>query len=182
MYGSVHTNKIVFSDDTDYYTNTWSWTMLTAPSLYASNSLPIGSLKVRGFKANMVVTPGPFDNSLANAFAVLGYPATNASAVTLAATNIVQSAAWDIGTIPNDVPLSKGLWVTNFPGLCYPTAYSNYFAAQAQAYLQLTNGPHRFHVYSDDAGAVYSGANVTDTSTVLATPQVNDVVFDITPP
>jgi hypothetical protein len=164
-----HTNTVVFEDDQTIsgtnvlHTTTWSW-QAAAPSLslYASNSLPIGSLSVRGFKGRTVVTPGPFDNSLPNAFMVLDYPATNAGAVTLAATNITQLVAWDIGN-------NGWHWgaVTNYPGLCYPTAYPNYFACQVQAYLRLTNGPHRFHVDSDDGVAIYSGTNPNDTSALL---------------
>ena len=68
MYGSLHTNVIVFSDDTDFYTNTWSWTA-TFPTLFATN----GSLSLRGFDARMVqsqasnlggaLTPWPRPNS-----------------------------------------------------------------------------------------------------------------------
>jgi hypothetical protein len=162
--GSWHTNKIVFLDNQSvWHTNTWWW-QAAAPSLslYATNSLPIGSLSVRGFKGRTVVTPGPFDNSVANAFMVLDYPATNTSAVTLAATNITQLVAWDIG----DNGWHWGA-VTNYPGLCYPTIYPNYFACQVQVYLQLTNGIHRFHVDSDDGVAIYSGTDVNDTSALL---------------
>ena len=164
-----HTNIVIFEDDQTIggqpvlHTNIWSW-QAAAPSLslYASNSLPIGSLGVRGFKGRTVVTPGPFDNNLPNAFMVLDYPATNAGAVTLAATNLTQLVAWDIGN-------AGWHWgaVTNYPGLCYPTIYPNYFACQVQAYLRLTNGPHRFHVDSDDGVAIYSGTDVNDTSALL---------------
>jgi hypothetical protein len=58
--------------------------------------------------------------------------------------------------------------VTNFPGLCLPeTAHPNYYAVQTLAYLQLSTGPHRFHVDSDDAVAIYSGTNLLDTSRAL---------------
>jgi hypothetical protein len=171
-----HTNTVVFEDDQTIsgtnvlHTTTWSW-QAAAPSLslYASNSLPIGSLSVRGFKGRTVVTPGPFANNLSNAFMVLDYPATNAGAVTLSATNLTQLVAWDIGNAIGATPPVPWHWgaVTNYPGLCYPTAYPNFFACQVQAYLRLTNGVHRFHVDSDDGVAIYSGTDVSDTSALL---------------
>ena len=171
-----HTNTVVFEDDQTIngtnvlHTTTWSW-QAAAPSLslYASNSLPIGSLSVRGFKGRTVVTSSSFANNLSNAFMVLDYPATNAGAVTLSATNLTQLVAWDIGNAIGATPPVPWHWgaVTNYPGLCYPTAYPNFFACQVQAYLRLTNGVHRFHVDSDDGVAIYSGTDVSDTSALL---------------
>jgi hypothetical protein len=80
--------------------------------------------------------------------------------VDLAATNIVQLVAWDLNATAYGA-------VTNFPGLCIPPATVNSFAIETFAYLQLTAGPHRFYVDSDDAVGIYSGTNLTDTSTVL---------------
>jgi hypothetical protein len=162
--GSLHTNTVVFKDypDNTWFTNTWSWTAHTAPTLLAANSLPIGVLSQRGFKARMVATTDTWGNSVANAFMVLDYPATNASAVALASTNIVPLVAWDIV----NPPTHNGA-VTNYPGQCLPAGHPNYYAVQVQAYLQLTAGGHRLHVDSDDAVAVYSGTDPNDTSTAL---------------
>jgi hypothetical protein len=169
--GSWHTNTVVFQTDQEIssnpghfytYSNTWSWQAFAPMSLYASNSLPIGSLGVRGFKGRTVVSTVGINNSMADAFKVLDYPATNAAQVALSATNITQLVAWDIGN-------SGWHWgaVTNYPGLCYPTIYPNNVVCQVQAYLQLTNGVHRFHVDSDDGVAIYSGTSVDDTSALL---------------
>ena len=184
-YGSLHTNKIVFSDDINYYTNTWSWTSV-ALTRFATN----GSLSVRGFDARLVesftastdptvytnyanmdctnLTP-PFaweaiPNGVSSAQAVLNYQ----YAVNFSATNLVQVVNFDIVT-GSDPNINSGNPTTNFPGLCFPagSAYVNSFAVEVLAYLQLPAGTNSFWVDSDDASAVFTGTNLTDTSTSL---------------
>jgi hypothetical protein len=164
-WGSKHTNIVAFMDSaSNWQTNTWTWTT-AYPNLFASNSLPLGSLAVRGFDARMVQSlaaniggTGGLNNSVASAQAVLNYQ----YAVDLAATNIVPLVAWDIV----DPPSHYGA-VTNFPGLCLPPWDVNSYAIQVLAYLQLTAGVHKFHIDSDDSVGIYSGASLTDTSMVL---------------
>jgi hypothetical protein len=82
-------------------------------------------------------------------------------AVDYSATGLVQSVAWAL-----DASASGA--ITNFPGLCIgTTTYQDSFAVETLTYLQLSAGAHRFHVDSDDSVGVYSGTNLTDTSTVL---------------
>jgi hypothetical protein len=185
--GSWHTNKVVFQDNQSiYHTNSWWWQTATPSiSLYASNSLPIGSLSQRGFDARLVESlstssdPAIYTNyaninanaansawftvlqdGLSSAFAVLSYQYQ----VSYSATNIVQLV--DFNRYTDTI---NGIAVTNFPGLCLPAgdAHVNSYAVDVQAYLQLSAGVHRFHVNSDDAVGIYSGTNPNDTSAVL---------------
>ena len=163
----------MFKDSANVWqTNTWSWTS-SYPFLFATNSLPVGSLTVRGFNARMVQSYNPGDSAYANIDATGGLPNGVASAQALlaippqytmnqTATSIVQLVAWDI----NPANFHYGA-VTNFPGMCLPPGNVNSFAVETVAYLQLTAGAHRFYVDSDDAVAVYSGANLMDTSNAL---------------
>jgi hypothetical protein len=161
------TNTLIFKDNLNVWlTNTWTYTY--AVVLEATNSLPVGSLTVRGFGARMVQSlaanlggTGGLNNSVASAQAVLAIPPQYT--VDLTATCLVQLVAWDI----NPANFHYGA-VTNFPGMCLPPANVNSFAVETFAYLQLTAGPYRFYVDSDDAVGIYSGANLSDTSTVLA--------------
>ncbi len=158
------TNTLIFKDNLgSSQTNTWTYTY--AVVLQAANSLPLGSLSVPGFDARMVQSSaanisgnGGLPNSVASAQAVLAIPPTYA--VDLTSTDIVQFVAWDLNATADGA-------VTNFPGLCIPPANVNSFAVETFAYLQLTAGPHRFYVDSDDAVGIYSGTNLTDTSTAL---------------
>jgi sugar lactone lactonase YvrE len=167
-WGSQHTNMVAFMDSTStWQTNTWTWTT-AYPYLFASNSLPIGSLSLPGFDTRLVVSYKPGDltyanianggliNNISSAQAVLAVPSQYS--LNLSSTNIAQLVAWDL--TPPDIYGA----VTNFPGL---GTNQNSFAIQAAAYLQLTAGLHRFYVDSDDCVAIYSGTNVTDTTTVL---------------
>ncbi len=170
--GAKHTNAIVFMDsNSTLQSNSWAWTS-TYAYLYASNSLPIGSLSLPGFDARMVQSSAAniagsvsssapsIPNSVASAQAVLAYK----YAVDLAATNIVQAVAWGLNAGQNGNEYGA---ITNFPGLCIPPANVNSFAVQTLAYLQLTAGYHQLYVDSDDTVGVYSGTNLTDTSNVL---------------
>jgi len=170
--GTTHTNAIVFTDsNNNVQSNAWTWTT-AYPYLYASNSLPLGSLSLAGFDARMVQssaaniagsvssTAPSIPNSVASAQAVLAYQ----YAVDLASTNIVQAVAWGLNAGQNGNEYGA---ITNFPGLCIPPANVNSFAVQTLAYLQLTAGPHQFYVDCDDTVGIYSGTNLTDTSNVL---------------
>jgi hypothetical protein len=110
--------------------------------------------------ANVTILPASYTslpNSVASAQAVLA----GQYAVDLASTNIVQTVNW--GIVGNEYP-----GVTNFPGLCAnAAAYSNSFAVEVMAYVQLAAGTNVFYVGHDNAVGIYSGTNVTDTSVVL---------------
>ena len=190
-WGSVHTTTVVFEDDQTLnghnvlHTNTWSWTVA-----FLSRFADSGALSARGFDTRLVqsystssdpavytnyaniacaetdpkITPWEaFGNSVAGAQAVLNYQYT----VSYAATNLVQTVNFDRNT--TDDQMFNGNALTNFPGLCLPAgdAYVNSFAVEVLAYLQLPAGTNNFYVDSDDAVAVYTGTNLTDTSTVL---------------
>ncbi|HEY5910743.1 MAG TPA: hypothetical protein VJA21_09095, partial [Verrucomicrobiae bacterium] len=150
-WGSRHTNSIVFRDSTSaWQTNAWTWTT-AYPSLFASNSLPLGSLKVRGFDFRMVQSANggvTLANSLDRARQQLAIPPL--IPVDLKATGIVQTLSWDKASVPPN----------NVPGLC-SGSYIN-IAVETFAYLELTPGIHRFRVNSDDRAGLYSGASLTD--------------------
>ena len=162
-YGSLHTNMIVFQDyeTGTSFTNTWSWTAYIPEPLNAA-------LSVKGFYARTVVSykagdntyanigNGGLDNGVAAAWAVLNYQYP----VNLASTNICPTVNW--GIVGNEYP-----GITNFPGLCVPTAWPNSYAVEAMAYLQLPAGTNNFWVAHDDAVEIYSGQSPTDTSVVL---------------
>lgn len=149
-WGSKHTNSIAFADTTGIWrTNTWSWTA-AYPYLHGSNSLPVGSLTVRGFDARMVQSENggvTLENSLARARQQLAIPPQ--ILVTRTATNIVQMLSWNLSGSPASVP-----------GLCTGT-YIN-IAVESSAYLELSAGLHRFRIHSDDRTGIYSGVNVAD--------------------
>jgi hypothetical protein len=166
-WGSRHTNSFAFKDSSNtWFTNTWTWTS-GYPYLPASNSLPLGSLTLRGFDARLahssaadMGSSGGLNNSVASAMTVLAIPPQYP--VDYAATGIVQYVAWDLNP-----PGGYGA-ATNFPGLCVgTTTYQDSFAVETFTYLQLAAGVHRFHVDSDDSVGIYSGTNLTDTSIVL---------------
>ena len=162
---STVTNTLIFKDSGNVWqTNTWTWT-LTYAYLPAASSLPAGSLGVSGFDARMVQSlaaglgGSTLPNSVASAQTVLAIPPIYP--VDLTSTNIVQTVAWDVS------PSFHYDATANFPGLCLPPAHVNSFAIEVFAYLNLTTGLHRFHVDSDDAVGVYTGANLADTSIIL---------------
>lgn len=158
------TNTIIFKDSANLWqTNTWTYSYGLV--LQAANSLPVGSLTVPGFDARMVLSSaanlggsGGLPNSVASAVALLANPPQYA--VDLTSTNIVQMVNWGISG-------SEYPGTANFPGLCLPTANPNSFAVENFAYLQLPPGVNRFYVDSDDDTGIYSGTNLTDTSTLL---------------
>jgi hypothetical protein len=125
------------------------------------NSLSPGSLTLRGFDARMVQSSAAnlgsddLPNTVVSALAVLTIPPPYA--VDQAATGIVQEVAWDLNASAYGA-------VTNFPGLCIPPANNNSYAIETLAYLELTAGPHRLQVDSDDAVGIFSGASLQDTS------------------
>ena len=149
-WGSKHTNIIAFADyNNAWQTNTWTWTT-AYPYLFSSNSLPVGSLRARGFDARMAQTDNGgqnLENSLARALQQLAIPP--AIPVDRAATSIVQVLSWDKTGTPAAVP-----------GLC-GGSYRN-IAVESCAYLELTAGVHRFRINTDDRAGVYSGVNLAD--------------------
>lgn len=152
-WGSRHTNVVAFKDSANtWFTNTWSWTS-AYPFLFASNSLPVGSLSLRGFEVRMAQSDNGdvnLDNSLQRALQQLASPPL--IPVDRAATSLVQVLDWD-KTV--DAP-------RNVPGLCAGT-YRN-IALEGYAYLELKAGPHRFHIVTDDGAGLYSGSRLTDPS------------------
>jgi len=168
-WGSKHTNVVAFSDSVKWYTNTWTWTV-NYPYLSASNSLPIGSLNVRGFEVRMAQTTNGGAN-LANSLARAQQQLDGLIPVDQRATSIVQVLNWNkTSEYPNNVP-----------GLCAgTTAAPINIAVESCAYLQLTAGLHRFHINTDDRAGVYSGANLSSTSAVWETPNdTADTTFDV---
>ena len=121
--GSKHTNEIVFQDNASptpaWHTNIWAWTT-AYPYLYASNSLPIGSLSVPGFDARMVhssaanIDGSLFNdptNSIPNLVASAQAVLAGQFAVDLTSTNYVQVVAYGLAGNESGA-------ITNFPGLC----------------------------------------------------------------
>ena len=148
----VHTCNIAFQDNLGAAQSlTWTFTFRSLQS----PALPVGSLSVRGFDARMVQSQAadPANNSVATAEAMLNFPPTYA--VDQTTTNITQVVAWDIANPPSHYGA-----VTNFPGLCLPPTNVNNFAVEVFTYLELSAGAHRLLVDSDDAVAVYTGANL----------------------
>jgi len=141
-WSSKHTNKVAFADNLGaWQTNTWTWT-IAYPFLFASNSLPIGSLTVRAFDARMVQSDNGcvnLANSLGRALHQLAIPPQ--VPIDWSATSIVQVLDWNK---PPDPP-------NNVPGLCTASAnptcgtYLN-IAVEAFGYLELTAGRHTFHI------------------------------------
>lgn len=145
-WGKQHTNKIVFKDNTGAsHSAEWTWTH-SYPNLLASSSLPLGSLRIRGFDARMVQSENQgsnLDNSLARAERQLAVPPQ--IPVDRAATSLVQVLDWNKTLDPPN----------NVPGLCAGT-YIN-IAVECMAYLELKAGVNRFHVVSDDRCGIYLG-------------------------
>ncbi len=149
-WGSRHTNVVQFADSSGAsQTNTWTWTT-AFPYLQASNSLPVGSLSVRGFDVRMAQSDNGgvnLDNSLARALQQLAVPP--AIPVDRSATSIVQVLNWNKNGTPNPIP-----------GLCPGNPIN--IAIESMAYLELKAGVHRFHIQSDDRAGLYSGAGLRD--------------------
>jgi hypothetical protein len=150
-WGSKHTNRVAFVDNNSaWQTNTWTWTS-DYPYLFASNSLPLNSLKVRGFDTRMVQSTNggtTLPNTLARALQQLAIPPQ--IAIDQTATSIVQVLDWnEVSAPPNNVP-----------GLCAGD-YNN-IAVESLAYLELTAGAHRFHINTDDRAGLYSGIGLED--------------------
>jgi len=169
--GSKHTNEIVFQDDASaWHTNIWAWTT-AYPYVYASNSLPIGSLSVPGFDARTVHSSvanidgslykdptNSIPNIVASAQAVLA----GQFAVDLTSTNYVKVVAYSLSGTGSGA-------ITNFPGLCLnpPSPWQYSFAVQVLTYLELSAGTNLFYLSHDDRVGIYSGASLKDTSNVV---------------
>ncbi len=166
-WGSKHTNVVVFSDSTKWHTNTWSWTA-AYPYLFASNSLPIGSLNVRGFDVRMAQSTNG-GNNLPNTLDRARQQLAGLIPVDQRATSIVQVLNWN----------ENSAYPDNVPGLC-PGNASN-IAAESCAYLQLSAGPHRFHIITDDRAGLYPGLDqgaVTSPALWEAPSTTADTTFD----
>jgi hypothetical protein len=152
---STVTSTLIFKDIAGVYqTNTWTWT-LTYAFIPAADSLPLGSLNVRGFDARMVQANNggvDLDNTLLRAEQQLAIPPEIPYDQT--ATSIVQVLNWNKNGTPNNVP-----------GLC-PSSVDN-IAVESLAYLELTAGVHRFHVVTDDRAGFYSGARLKGPSPIV---------------
>lgn len=149
-WGSKHTNIFAFKDSAEVWrTNTWTWTV-AYPHLFASNSLPIGSLTARGFDVRMAQTTNGgvnLENSLARARQQLA----GTIPVDQRATSIVQVLDWN----------KNSAYPANVPGLCPGNnAAPINIAVESCAYLHLTAGLHRFHINTDDRAGAYSGVNL----------------------
>ncbi len=154
--GSLVTNTLIFQDSGGVYqTNSWTWA-LTYAWLRAANSLPLGSLSVRGFDVRTVQTANGgvnLDNSLLRANQQLAIPPEIPYEV--AATSLVQVLNWNQNGTP-----------ANVPGLCTAAEIKN-IATESLGYLELTAGLHRFHIVTDDRAGLYSGANLKDPNAVV---------------
>ncbi len=154
--GSIITNTLIFADSGAIsQTNTWTWT-LTYPFLRGSNSLPVGSLIARGFDYRMVQTDNGgvrLGDSLLVAEQQLAIPPVIPYEVTYS-TNGLPVLDWEGGTPPS------------FPGAELIAGNYKNTAAEIFGYMQLTAGPHRFHVRCDRGFAIYSGALLKDPSPV----------------
>jgi hypothetical protein len=151
-WGTKHTNIFAFKDDANTWrTNTWTWTT-AYPMLFASNSLPLGSLTVRGFDVRMAQTTNggvKLENSLERARQQLA----GTIPVDQRATSIVQVLNWN----------KNSAYPDNVPGLCPGSdAAPINIAVETCAYLHLTPGVHRLHIETDDRAGVYSGLNLAD--------------------
>jgi len=151
---AVFTNAIIFKDNLNVWqTNTWTYTYTGV--LRATNSLPVGSLSVRGFESRMVQSDNDgatLENSLNRALQQLAIPPL--IPIDRTATSMVQVLNWNK---TSDVP-------NNVPGLC-PGSYIN-IAVDSLAYLELTPGVHRFRIQTDDRAGLYAGAGFADPKAV----------------
>ncbi len=151
---AIFTNTLIFKDNLNVWqTNTWTYSYTAV--LWATNSLPLGSLNVRGFDCRMVQSDNGganLDNSLSRALQQLAIPPT--IAIDRTATSIVQVLNWNkVSAPPNNVP-----------GLC-SGSYLN-IAVESLAYLELSAGVHRFYINTDDRAGLYSGASLEDPNAV----------------
>ena len=158
-YGTLHTNTVVFQDNLNHwFTNTWTWTTAYT-MLWASNSVPLGSYPVRGWDVRMVWTNGAavLGDSLARAEKQLAVPpqipfvATTQTVLQVLNFNDVTN---NFGYFTNPAPV---------PGLTQDGSHDN-IACEMFCYLELTAGPHRFGVVSDDGFQLRSGSGLRDTN------------------
>lgn len=161
---TTHTNTLIFQDSGGVFqTNRWTFT-LTYNFLRGTNCLPLGSLSARGFSIRLVQTNGPaLGNSLTRAEQQLAIPPTIPFEV------MTQVVAQVINY--NETGGGAGFFVgestgeTNFPGL--PAGDYNNIAIEVFAYLELSAGPHRFGVVSDDGFQLRSGTSLSDPSALV---------------
>ncbi len=142
--GSKHTNTVVFRDSATWYTNTWTWTAAYR-TLYASNSLPLGTLSVPGFDVRVAQSTNGGSN-LPNTLERARQQLAGQIPVDQRATSIVQVLNWN----------ETAAYPDNVPGLC--SADLANIAAESYAYLELSAGAHRFHIITDDRAGLYTGS------------------------
>lgn len=142
--GTKHTNVVVFRDGSTWYTNKWSWTAAYR-TLYASNSLPLGTLSLRGFDVRVAQSTNN-GNNLPNTLERARQQLAGLIPVDQRATSIVQVLNWN----------ETAAYPDNVPGLCSLDLAN--VAAESCAYIELSAGPHRFHINTDDRAGLYSGA------------------------
>lgn len=151
---ATFTNTLIFKDSLNaWQTNTWTYTFTAV--LWATNSLPVGSLNVRGFDTRMVQSDNggaTLDNSLSRALQQLAIPPS--IPIDRTATSVVQVLNWNKASAPPN----------NVPGLC-AGSYIN-IAVESLAYLELSAGVHRFYISTDDRAGLYSGASLSDPNAV----------------
>ena len=161
----MYTNTLIFTDTAGVsQTNTWTYSY---PFLSASNSLPVeyGGGGPRGFAYRMVqnsnngVNLGNNNNRAEQQLAIppqIPYEKTWS-------TN-VQTLAWsDDNGLPKPVPGLDG-GISGYP---WTASLYNNIATESLGYMQLTAGPHRWTIGSDDGFEVRSGATPSDTAATV---------------
>lgn len=150
----VITNSLNYKDSQG--TNlSYSWTY-SYPLLEAKNSLPVGSLTVRGWQYRLAQA---YNNgaSLGDSLIRAEQQLSGAIPSDISFSNIVQTLDW--------VDYYNGVPGT-IPGLDPNMSYDN-IAVEALGYVHLTKGLHRFRVNSDDGFEIRSGATPGGTEAVV---------------
>jgi hypothetical protein len=159
---SLITARIEFTDSQDVtQTNEWTFT-LTYNSLNAANRVS-GEPAFRGFSIRVVQSPldhGPLENSLVRADDQLApnspipkYLDTN---YVVDVINLTQAEGDSERTFPGDAPLR---------GMEFQENGTDYFSVDIQAFLELSQGIHRFYVNTDDGFKLTFGSSLTDQTT-----------------
>ncbi len=161
------TNLLAFQDSAGVWqTNTWTWT-LTYPFLRGANSLPPGTLTLRGWELRMVQTNSPsgLGNELSRAEQQLAIPPEIPYEVTT--QTVWQVFNWNDagdGTTATDFGHFTG--ATGVPGLSPDYTHDN-IACEMFGYLELAAGVHRFGVVSDDGFQLRSGTTPRDSAATV---------------
>jgi hypothetical protein len=156
----TYTNTVIFRDSGGVFqTNRWSFT-LRYTFLRASNSLPAGSLSALGWTFRTVQTNGPaLGNSLGRAEQQLAIPPTIPAEISATGTVEVlnfHETGGSAGFFPGE---------SLVPGLT--SGDVNNIALEAFGYIELSAGPHRFGVVSDDGFQLRSGSSLNDPNATI---------------